>query len=217
MSRILTPTIEYIRSLYAPQDELLEEINSELKKRDLAINIGADEGKLLQLLIAMHGSKSIIEIGTLAGYSTIWMARALPEDGHIYTIDQEPEHIKMAEKFFSRCECQNRITQLVGDAHNVLPQLSDGSPFDMIFIDADKASYPAYLDWAENNIRKGGLIVADNTLLKGHVLQTTPPEDCAPTAWHNMRLFNERLANTAKYKATMIPTQEGLSVAIKLF
>jgi predicted O-methyltransferase YrrM len=212
-----TPKLKYIRKLYAAQDGLLLAINGELEKRKIAIQIGPEEGKLLQLLIAMHGVKTIVEIGTLAGYSAIWMARALKADGHIYTINKDPEHIKMAERFFSECECHERITQLEGDAHIVLPGLEEKGPFDMVFIDADKISYPAYLDWAEKNVRKGGLIVADNTFLGGSVLLESPPKDIAPTTWKNMRLFNKRLADKSKYNATIIPTSEGLSVAIKLF
>ncbi|MEQ1704985.1 MAG: O-methyltransferase [Rickettsiales bacterium] len=218
MSREPTPAIEYIRSLYAAQDDLLADIAVELKKRNIAIQIGAEEGKLLQLLIALHNTKTIVEIGTLAGYSAIWMARALPEDGHIYAINKDPEHVQMAEGFFARSECRDKITQLAGDAHKVLPELSQkGEQFDMVFIDADKISYPAYLDWAEKNIRKGGLIVADNTFLHGAMFEKAPPEGIAPTTWKNMRSFNERLADKSKYNATIIPTSEGLSVAIKLF
>ncbi len=213
----ITPQIEYIRRLYAAQDGLLGEIANELEKRNVAIQVGPDEGRLLQLLIAMNGVKTIVEVGTLAGYSAIWMARALPEDGHIYAINKDPEHVQMAQGFFARCECNQKITQLAGDAHKVLPELSPKAPFDMIFIDADKISYPAYLDWAEKNIKKGGLIVADNTFLAGAVLQETPPEDVAPTTWKNMRSFNERLGDKSKYNATIIPTNEGLSVAVKLF
>ncbi len=216
-----TPALNYIRSLYAAQDDLLASINTELEKRNMAIHIGAEEGRLLQLLIALHGTKTVVEIGTLAGYSTIWMARALPENGHIYTINKDPEHIKMAEGFFAKCECSNKITQLAGDAHVVLPELakksSKNEKFDMVFIDADKISYLEYLDWAEQNIRKGGLIVADNTLLGGAAIENMPPKDYAPTTWKNIRIFNERLADKSKYNATMIPTREGLSVAVKLF
>lgn len=218
MSRNLaTPAIEYIRNLYAPQDELLEAISTELKARKLAIHIGAEEGRLLQLLIALHGAKNIVEIGTLAGYSTIWMARALPNGGHIYTINHDPIHIKMATEFFAKCECREHITQLEGNAHEVLPTLSAKAPFDMLFIDADKISYPDYLDWAEKNVRKCGLIIADNTLLGGLAIEPIPPKDYAPTTWRNMRIFNERLADKNRYNATIIPTKEGLSVAIKLF
>lgn len=197
---------------------MLAEISAELDKRNIAIQIGAEEGRILQLLIALHDTRTIVEIGTLAGYSTIWMARALPEGGHIYTINKDPAHIEMAEGFFAKCECRSKITQLAGDAHKILPTLSQkGEQFDMVFIDADKISYPAYLDWAEKNIRKGGLIIADNTFLGGAMLEKTPPENIAPTTWKNMRSFNERLADKSKYNATIIPTREGLSVAIKLF
>lgn len=212
-----TASAEYIRLLYAAQDDLLTSINAELEKRDMAIHISAEEGRILQLIIALHGTKNIVEIGTLAGYSAIWMARALPEGGHIYTINKDPEHVRMAEGFFARCERKEQITQLSGDAHEVLPTLSEKAPFDMVFIDADKISYPDYLDWAEKNIRRGGLIVADNTLLHGFAAEPAPPKNIAPNTWKNMRLFNERLADKSKYNATMLPTGEGLSVAIKLF
>lgn len=220
MTRELTPAIEYIRSLYAVQDDLLTDIAAELERRNISIQVGAEEGRILQLLIALHNTKTIVEIGTLAGYSAIWMARALPEDGHIYAINKDPEHVKMAEGFFARSDCREKITQLAGDAHKVLPTLTEktvGRKFDMVFIDADKISYPAYLDWAENNVRIGGLIVADNTFLHDAMFEDSPPEDVAPTTWKNMRSFNERLADKNKYNASIIPTSEGLSVAIKLF
>lgn len=218
MSRnVITHSISYIHSLYAQEDNLLASIVAELEKRNIAIQVGAEEGRLLQLLIALHQVKTVVEIGTLAGYSTIWMARALPDDGHICTINKDSEHVKMAEDFFAKCECRGRITQLAGDARVVLPELSKEAPFDMVFIDADKISYPAYLDWAEQNIRKGGLIVADNSLLGGAAAEDSPPAGIPVTRWKNMRFFNERLADRNKYNATIIPTKEGMSVAIKLF
>jgi len=212
-----TPSIEYIRSLYAVQDGLLDDIVSELERRNFAIQVGAEEGRILQLLVKLSGAKTIVEIGTLAGYSAIWMARALPEKGRIYALNKDPEHVKMAQGFFDRCECKDKITQITGDAHKTLPELSSKGPFDMVFIDADKISYPAYLDWAEKNVKKGGMIVADNTLLAGKTAMDSPPEGTAPTTWKNIRSFNERLADTSKYEGTIIPTNEGLSVAIKLF
>jgi len=250
----ITPELEYIRKIYAPEDELLVEIRTELARQNMQIQIGSEEGRLLQLLIAMNNIKTIVEIGTLAGYSTIWMARALPKDGHIYTINRDEKHIQMAKHFFAKFECHEKITMLEGDACEVLPALTSslradlstealakgegeaiqsfelsGLPrrfaprndvaIDMIFIDADKISYNEYLDWAEENLRVGGLLVADNTLLSGSVAADTPPSNrriAAPTTWQNMRKFNERLADKVKYNATMIPTREGLTVAIKL-
>jgi len=210
-------SLDYIRKLYAVQDALLADIDETLHKLGMAIHIGAEEGRLLQLLMGLHGVKTVVEIGTLAGYSTIWMARALPPGGHLYTIDKDPEYITMARRFFDQSDVQDRITPLEGDATKILPSLAGKAPFDMVFIDADKPGYNGYLDWAENNIRMGGLIIADNTLLFGSMGLDAPPDDIAPATWHGMRRFNERLADPEKYFTAMIPTQEGLTVAIKLF
>jgi predicted O-methyltransferase YrrM len=212
---VITPNIDYIRKLYAPQDSLLASIAETLKKLDIAWQVGPEEGKLLQLLIRLCGARRVVEIGTLAGYSTIWMARALPEGGQIFTIGKDPEHNAMAKHFFDQSDVAERITLLEGDAHLILPVLSKQAPYDMVFIDADKISYPDYLDWAEEHIRPGGLIVADNTLLFDAVALDAPPPGIAPKTWQAMRSFNERLADKNKFMSIMIPTAEGISVAIK--
>jgi len=212
-----TPTIDYIRKLYAKQDDLLAGIIARLAEIDMEIQIGAEEGKLLQMFISLHNVKTVVEVGTLGGYSTIWMARALPEGGHIYTLNKDQLHIEIARDAFARSGLQERITMLEGDAHDALPTLNAKGPFDMIFIDADKISYNDYLDWAEENIRPLGLIIADNTLLFGSIADKEPPADMAPSTWHSMQLFNERLADSSKYFSVLIPTQEGLTVAVKLF
>jgi len=209
------PHLDYIRKLYAPQDALLESIDQKLHALGTPIHVGAEEGKLLQMLVKLHRPKRIVEIGTLAGYSTLWLARALPPDGHIFTINKDPEHIALAKESFAQSEVGARITMLEGDAHTILPTLTE--PFDMIFIDADKISYNDYLDWAEAHVREGGLIVADNTLLFGAVYKESPPAGVAQNTWNTMRRFNERLADSTRYFTTMIPTEEGMTVAIKLF
>lgn len=213
----ITPEIAYIRRLYAPEDRLLTQMREELASAGMDIHIGAEEGRLLQVLIHMHGVRSIVEVGTLAGYSAIWMARALTEGGRIVTLNKDPDHCAMARYYLSQCEVGNRITMLEGDAHLLLPMLRPQAPFDMIFIDADKISYPDYLDWAEENVRQGGLIVADNTLLFGAVCKPSAPADTPPATWDAMRRFNERLADPLRYYSVMIPTREGLSIAVKLF
>lgn len=215
MSRTITPSLDYIRKTFAPQDALLSEIDAALQRINMHINIGPDEGKLLQLLIGLRGIKTVVEIGTLAGYSTLWMARALPDDGHVYTINKEPEHIALAKGFFARSEVAHKITMLEGDAHDVLKTLT-GS-YDMVFVDADKIGYPDYLDWAEKHIRKGGLIVGDNTLLFGAMGADAPPAGVAPKTWQAMRSFNARLADPKRYQSMLIPTAEGMTVAMKLF
>jgi predicted O-methyltransferase YrrM len=217
MARYLTPNIDYIRKLYAPQDSLLASIDESLRRLEIPIHIGAEEGKLLQLLIRLHKVRTVVEIGTLAGYSTLWMARALPQGGHVFTLNKDNAHIAMARHFFDESDVKDRITMLEGDAHDTLPKLAGKAPFDMVFIDADKISYNDYLDWAEASVRKGGLIIADNTLLHGSIGFDLPPANVAPTTWHNMRRFNERLADPRRYFTTLIATQEGLTVAEKLF
>jgi predicted O-methyltransferase YrrM len=217
MPKISNPNLDYIRKLYAPQDALLAAIDDKLTALGTAIHVGPEEGKMLQMFIGLYGVKTVVEVGTLAGYSAIWMARALPDTGHVYTINKDPEHIKMARGFIEMSEVAHRISMLEGDARKKLSELDAMGPFDMIFIDADKIHYNEYLDWAETHIRTGGLIVADNTLLFGLVAKDEAPDDIAPTTWANMRRFNERLADTEKYFSIMIPTQEGLTVAVKLF
>jgi predicted O-methyltransferase YrrM len=216
MPKTSSPNLDYIRRLYAPQDALLSAIDEELVRQNTAMQIGPEEGKLLQMIISLYGVKTIVEIGTLAGYSAIWMARALPDDGHLFTINKDEIHIAFAKNFLMQYERDNN-TMLEGDARRVLPSLSERGPFDMVFIDADKIHYNDYLDWAEENVRRGGLIVADNTLLFGMAAKDSPPDDVAPTTWQNIRLFNERLADESRYFSIMIPTQEGLTVAVKLF
>jgi len=210
-------SLDYIRKLYAPQDALLTSIDDTLKRMHIHMHLAPDEAKLLQLLITLHRAEKIVEVGTLAGYSAIWMARSLPDTGHVYTIGKDPNHNAMARHFFDQSDVKNKITLLEGDAHQMLPTLDSQGPFDMIFIDADKISYPDYLDWAEKNIRRFGLIVADNTLLFDTIGLDAPPPDMAPTTWHNMRAFNARLADKEKYFSSMIATPEGMTVAIKLF
>ncbi|QKX02714.1 O-methyltransferase [Wolbachia endosymbiont of Litomosoides sigmodontis] len=206
--------LSYIRDLFAKECKEIEEYC--LLKEKQHIQISAEEGKLLSLFIKIHKVKSIVEIGTLYGYSSICMAKALPEFGHIYTIENNPEHFKIAKKNFSAFNLDNKITLIVGNALEKLAELSAKSPYDMIFIDADKDGYPKYLDWAESYIRQDGLIVADNTLLFNTVFLESPPKEVSEKSWCAMREFNYRLSDEEKYYSILIPTDEGMTVALKL-
>lgn len=210
-----TKALRYIRQLFAPEDSLLQEIAASLERINMPIQIGPEEGKLLQLFITLSGAKRIVEIGTLGGYSSLWMARALPEDGQLFTIEKEPAHAAIAETFFNRSGLQEKIRLLVGEATRILPTLTQEGPFDMVFIDADKISYGKYLDWAEKNVRPGGLIIGDNTLLFGAVYEDAPTEGISREAWQVMQHFNQKLSNGNQYLSTMVPTKEGLTVAIR--
>lgn len=167
--------LSYIRNLFAKEYKKIEEYCILEKKQH--IQIGPEEGKLLSLFIKIQKIKSIVEIGTLYGYSSICMAKALLKDGHIYTIENNPQHSRIAKKNFSAFNLSDKITLIEGDALEKINELSAKAPFDMIFIDADKSSYPKYLDWAESYIKQDGLIVADNTLLFNTVFLESPPKE----------------------------------------
>lgn len=206
--------LSYIRDLFAKKYKEIEEYC--IFERKKHIQISAEEGKLLSLFIKIHKVKSIVEIGTLYGYSSICMAKALPEYGHIYTIENNPEHLSIAKKNFSAFNLDNKITLIEGDALEKLNELSAKAPFDMMFIDADKGGYPKYLDWAELYIKRDGLIVADNTLLFNTVFLESPPKEVSEKSWQAMREFNRRLSDEEKYYSMLIPTDEGMTVALKL-
>lgn len=212
--------LSYIRGLYADEDALLKNIRNECLFDDRPITINPEEGKLLQFLIKACGVKTIIEVGTLYGYSTVWLARALPENGKIITIEHEEYNAKVARRNFDKLENNlgSRIEILNEKAQQSLERLiANGIQCDMIFIDADKISYPNYLTLSEKLVKKGGLVVADNTFLSGAVYLDYLPERVRITAQRNMRQFNRELANPKKYQSIMLNTEEGLSVALKLF
>lgn len=212
--------LSYIRELYSKEDKLLKNIRAESIFNDRPITINQEEGKLLDILVRISGVKTIIEIGTLYGYSTIWLARALSNDGKIYTIEKDKYNKIVAERNFKLLEnnIYNKINLLFGDAEDELNKLiNQNIQCDMIFIDADKTNYIKYLKLSEKLLKKGGLIVADNTFLSGAVYSSILPNRVRNSAVKNMKLFNNELADSSKYQSIMINTEEGLSIAVKLF
>lgn len=215
--------LNYIRGLFAPEDTLLQHIRSTFEQRGMAIQVGAEEGKLLHMLIRLHRAKTVVEIGTLGGYSAIWMARALPFKGHLHTIEANPDHAELARGFINQSDVRDKITLWEGKATDVLRRIADTLPqVDAVFIDADKINYPHYLDWAEAHLKPGGLLLADNTLLFGTVYLDSPPEEedenyptVRKTTWEGMRNFNARLASGKHFDSIMLPTAEGLCIAIR--
>jgi len=207
----------YIRELFATEDDILSDVVTRTKDITESIQIRPEDGKLLQTLIRLGNIKNIIEIGTLAGYSALWMSRVLPKDGHIHTIEKTPNRHALATETLAGI---TNVTQHFGEALDILKTLTPKAPFDMIFIDADKHNYLNYLDWAEQNIRQHGLIIADNTLLSGAVYKgddSPLPAHIRPTTLQDMRMFNQRLADPEKYCSTLLPTPDGMTIAVKLF
>ena len=208
----------YINELFAPEDSCLSKIRTELRQDGKeGINVGPFEGRLLQVLVKMNRVKTIVEVGTLYGYSALWMARALPEDGKIYCLEYSEEICAKAKQLLSDTEVSRKIEFVLGDATETLETLNEKGPFDMAFIDANKGGYVKYLDWAEKNIKTGGIIVGDNTFLFGHIFgsEKSSISNISETQIEVMKSFNKRLSNSELYDSVIIPTAEGMTVAVK--
>lgn len=207
--------IQYIRDLYAKEDKLLQEIHEALVAVHQPIHIGPEEGKFLQLLIQMIGAKRILEIGTLYGYSTIWMGRALPEEGKIISLEHEDRCVEAARSYVHKAGLDGIVDIIAGDACTTLQEKLSDARFDMIFMDADKLQYELYLELALPLLNPGGLIVADNTLLFDSVYEDGPIGGVRQTTWEAMRRFNAVLADPSRFASLLLPTKEGLTLAIK--
>ena len=170
----------YFDGLFAPPDAVLEAALAATAEAGLpAINVSPTQGKLLHILAKAHNAQKILEIGTLAGYSTIWLGRALPTDGKLITLEIDPKHAAVARANIARAGLDTQVEVMVGKAIESLPQLdtSGAGPFDLVFIDADKVSTPDYLMWAMRLTKPGSLIIIDNVVRKGEVanLATSDP------------------------------------------
>lgn len=167
---------EAITRTFAPEDEGLRAALASAQQEGLPqIQISPIQGKLLQLLAAACNARKILEIGSLAGYSGIWLARALPEGGRLITLELDPHHAEVVRRSFARAGVADRTEVRVGKALDLLPKLENEAPFDLVFIDADKPPYPQYLDYALRFTRPGSIIVADNCIRGGKGFQQ--PDD----------------------------------------
>ena len=206
----------YLHALFGVSEDKILEVHASAPPRLGLAQLDVLEGQFLRLLIKLAGVKTIVEVGTCVGFSAICMAQSLPENGHIYTIEKNQENVASALKNVASCGLQNKITVLHGDALSELKKLEDTAPYDMMFIDADKASYPLYLNWAESNIRKGGIIAADNVFLFGTVFGDMQA-NISPNSYHGMRAFNQALSDKTKYLSSVLPYTDGIIVALKMF
>jgi caffeoyl-CoA O-methyltransferase len=203
--------VRYVAELFAPEDDVLVRLRREALDAGLPqISIDADEGKLLQVLLRAIGAVRVVELGTLGGYSAIWMARALPEDGLLITLEREPDRAELARRFIEQAGLATRVDVRVGAAAELLPEITEEGPFDAVFIDADKQSYPLYLEWCAANVRAGGLVVADNAFQKGRVLE----EDATDPDVLGIREFNRRLAGDRRFTSIVVPTRDGIAIAV---
>jgi predicted O-methyltransferase YrrM len=165
---------EYLTRLLVPADLALDEAQRAAANAGLpAISVSAPQGKFLHLLARITGARRILEIGTLAGYSTIWLARALPPDGRLVSLEFDPKHAEVARANIARAGLSDQVDVRVGRAIDSLPALERDEPFDFVFIDADKPSTPDYFRRAMKLTRKGGVIVVDNVVRGGGVVDAS--------------------------------------------
>jgi caffeoyl-CoA O-methyltransferase len=215
MKRLLGEIDAYVEKLFAPRDAALEAALDESRRAGLPeIQVSPNEGVLLGLLAQIAGARRILEIGTLGGYSAIHFARALPEDGALISLEIDEHHAGVARKNVERAGLESKVEIRVGDARERLAELVENNegPFDLVFIDADKEGYPEYLEWAMRLSRPGSLILGDNAIRGGSVLD--PQDDSARAT----REFNERLAEDPRLSAIVLPLIreriDGLAIAL---
>jgi predicted O-methyltransferase YrrM len=195
----------YITGLVVPADPALEAALADSTAAGLpAISVSPNQGKFLHLLARSLGARSILEVGTLGGYSTIWLARALPDGGRLITLESEPKHAEIARANTARAGLADRVEVRLGPALETLPRLvEEGTgPFDFVFIDADKVNTAEYFSWALRLTRRGGLILVDNVVRKGAVVDA---ESADPNV-QGVRRFYEMLAAEPRVSATALQT-----------
>jgi predicted O-methyltransferase YrrM len=197
-----TAVDQYYSKLLMEPDSALDAALADSNAANLpSINVAPNQGKLLHLLAKTHGCQRILEVGTLGGYSTIWLARALPTGGKLITLEYEPRHAEVAKKNIARAGLSDAVEIRVGRAIDSLPKLAGAEPFDLVFIDADKTSTADYFAWSLKLTRPGSMIIVDNVVRKGAVVD--PKGD---DAVQGIRRFNELLSKEKRVEATAIQT-----------
>jgi predicted O-methyltransferase YrrM len=192
------------KMLITPDSTLKDALATASKAKLPAIQVSSAQGKLLHLLVRIMGARNILEIGTLGGYSTIWMARALPEGGRIITLEADPKHAEVARKNFARSGVGNKVELRIGKALDTLPEIAvDGrGPFDMFFIDANKSNMPEYFEWSLKLARVGSVIIADNVVREGAVLEAKSKD----ADIQGIRRFLEMVGKEKRVSGTALQT-----------
>jgi predicted O-methyltransferase YrrM len=208
---------QYIENLFTPPDPVLAE---NLKDADAdglpPINVSPNQGKLLYLLVKIAGAKRVLEVGTLGGYSTTWLGRALPSDGVLITLESEEKHAQVARRSLERAGLSSIVNIRVGPASDSLRTLigAGAEPFDVIFIDADKSGYVEYLDLSLQLSRPGTLILADNVIRHGLVMAENPPD----ISDRGARDYNEAIARHPRLESLILPIVrhrvDGLAISV---
>ncbi|MFC4076679.1 O-methyltransferase [Salinithrix halophila] len=202
---------QYVNEWFAQEDDVLQSITVGLKKREMPqISVPPSVGKALYMLVKICGAHNVLEIGGLGGYSSIWMARALPSDGHLISLEINPDHAAFAVENVEKAGLSNKVRYQVGDARKSLESLeSQRKQFDFFFIDADKESYPYYLEKAIRMSTPGALIVMDNMFLQDRIFDSSNQDSDV----EGIRRTNNLLSQDEHLDATLLTVGDGLAVA----
>lgn len=201
----------YVEELFAVEDSVLARVRARHAELDLPpIHISPEEGKLLHVLLRAVAARTVLEIGSLAGYSGIWLARALPPDGHLTTIERDPRHAALARQAYAEAGIAGRVRLVEGDACRVLATLEPG--FDVVFVDADKEPLAQYFEAGVRLLRPGGLLLCDNAFFHGAVID---PADRSPQA-EGVRAFNRLAATDSRVVSAVIPVRDGVVISVKV-
>ncbi len=216
----LTPEIQdWLCKMHAPESEARRAALAKLGDGPEpveglpAIQISPLEGRLLALLCRLTGVRRAVEFGTLSGYSALWLLEGLPADGHLWTVEHDPAHATVAREVFAQAGEAQRVTIVESDGTAALPVLAREAPFDLVFLDADKESYGRYAEWAAQHLRRGGLLVADNALLFGELLDDLDALAGTNPRAEGMRAFHRVMA--AHFDATVLLTPDGLGLGVR--
>ncbi len=207
----------YVENLTSPEaDPIWKRIRQSAADAGMpSIHVGEMDGQHLEVLSRALKPQKVVEIGTLAGYSGIRLLRGMNASGMLYTFEFSRMHAEVARRNFVNAGVAERTKIYVGPAIEQLPQIEKYGPFDLVFIDADKTSYPAYLEWTIKNLRSGGVLLADNVFGWGGIAENmaTDPETIASV--EALRKFNARVVESGQFTTTFLPTAEGLLFAVK--
>jgi predicted O-methyltransferase YrrM len=204
---------DYIVENFAQEDDLLRRMPAEAEAKGIPqIHISPEQGKFLQVMMAAAGARRVLEVGSLFGYSTLWMARALPPGGKLIALELEPLHAQATRDNIAAAGLAHCVDVRVGDARQSLATLDDEGPFDLAFIDADKAGYLHYIDHALRLVRKGGLIIGDNASAAGDVWQADPQSNRDHVL--AIRAFNQRMAAEPRLLSLLVPISDGMCVGV---
>ncbi|MGZ3687319.1 MAG: O-methyltransferase [Bdellovibrionota bacterium] len=208
---------KYVFETFHPEDAVLAEIRERSTSRGLPeIQVGTMDALHLEVLTRLAGARKVVEIGTLGGYSGVAILRGMGPQGKLWTFEYEPKHAEVARETFAKAGFSGQVELHVGAASENLSKIEKDGPFDLVFVDADKVSYPAYLEWAAQNLRVGGAVLGDNTFAWGMIADERFETSEDEAAVRALRKFNEQAASVrGRFRTTILPTGEGLTVAVK--